>query len=99
MTMTFDGDTYLPELDETRLTTQLVSVRDLMVDGKWRTLPMIASTVEASEASVSARLRDLRKPRFGAWIVERRRVTVGINEYRVAIPNKDGQAMLFEAAN
>lgn len=97
MALTFDGDTCVPELDEKRLSTQLVAVRDLMVDGRWRTLPMIASAVGASEASVSARLRDLRKPRFGSWVVDRRRVTAGLNEYRVSVPDEDGQAMLFEA--
>lgn len=79
----FDGETYRPEADRDRLGKQLVSVQTLMRDRHWRTLAEIAALVHAPEASVSARLRDLRKPRFGAWNVERRRRTEGTWEYRV----------------
>lgn len=79
----FDGITYEPEHDETRLATQLARVTRLMADGQFRTLAQIARAVGGSEASVSARLRDLRKPRFGAFQVERRRVEGGLFEYRV----------------
>lgn len=80
----FDGETYEPARDETRLNVQLRAVRDLMADGKWRTLERIATATGHPEASVSARLRDLRKPRFGGHTVERRYVGDGLWEYRLA---------------
>ena len=87
--MTFDGSTYDPLLDATRLKSQLERVRALMQDGQWRTLGEIQAFAGGSESALSARLRDLRKPRFGAWIVDRRRIrkgTCGLWEYRVIPP-------------
>lgn len=83
----FDGITYSPEHDGRRLTKQLQAVQKLMSDGRWRTLPAISRIVGAPEASVSARLRDLRKPKFGGFTVERRSQgdrTRGLFEYRLA---------------
>lgn len=55
----------------THRTKQLTRVRTLMADGRWRTLREISRRVRAPEQSVSARLRDLRKPRHGRYIVAR----------------------------
>lgn len=71
--LNFDGDTYEPDFDEERLGKQSRKVYDLMVDGEWRTLGEIESATGAPQASISARLRDFRKPRFGGFTVERRR--------------------------
>ena len=83
----FDGETYEPEADQVRLSQLLARVYDVMRDGRWRTLREITEALGgASEASVSARLRDLRKVRFGAHVVERRRrgeAAAGIFKYRV----------------
>lgn len=82
----FDGETFDAALDEDRLTTQLERVRAFMLRGHWHTLAEIARAVQGSEASVSARLRDLRKARFGGFIVQRRRrgdPKSGLHEYRV----------------
>lgn len=81
----FDGRTFNPQKDGERLTAQLATVRSLMLDGQWRTLREIAASVGAPEASISARLRDLRKSRFGGYLVLRRRVDAspGLWEYRV----------------
>lgn len=46
-------------------------------------LAAIAKLTGDPEASVSARLRDFRKLRFGGHTVERRYVEVGLFEYRV----------------
>lgn len=80
----FDGETYEPKKDQRRLSGQLFAVRTLMADKKWRTLAEISATVGGSEAGVSARLRDLRKPRFGSYTVNRRRKEGGLWEYQVA---------------
>lgn len=63
----FDGSTHNHARDFTRLSGLLEQVRDLMADGKWRTLPAITEAIGATyDASVSARLRDLRKANLGA---------------------------------
>lgn len=80
----FGGKTYRRERDEGRLAAQLQKVRAVMADGAWRTLAELAALVGAPEASVSARLRDLRKPAFGGCTVERAYVTRGLYRYRVA---------------
>lgn len=82
-----DGATYEPALDGVRLGSQLQRVAALMADGRWRTLAEIAGTADGSEAGVSARLRDMRKTRFGGHTVERRRRggTGGTWEYHLKV--------------
>jgi hypothetical protein len=89
----FDGETFDPALDGARLTGQLARVYELMSDGAWRTLRDIARDAGGTEAAVSARLRDLRKARFGGHTVERRRVpgASGLWEYRVGRGRVTGQ--------
>ena len=58
-------------------------VYTLMQDSEWRTLSEIARYTGDSEASISARLRDLRKPKFGGLTVNRRRRSQGLHEYQV----------------
>lgn len=82
--MRFDGETYEPEKDRDRLTGQLERVARVMGSGRWMTLRALSEAAAAPEASVSARLRDMRKPRFGGHTVERRRVDGGGEwEYRL----------------
>jgi hypothetical protein len=86
LALDFDGATYSPAADRRRLTGQLARVRALMSDGRWRALAEIAAEVGGSEAGVSARLRDLRKARFGGHAVDRRRrgeAGRGLFEYRL----------------
>jgi len=61
-----------------RQRTLVERVREIMVQGHWWSLGGIVAMlksrgVEASDASVSARLRDLRKPKYGGYTVERRK--------------------------
>lgn len=90
--MLFDGKTYDPKSDEKRLTVQLVAVATIMSDGRWHRLAEIVARIGyGSEAGVSARIRDLRKDKFGGHTVERRRVIPverGLHEYRLVVPNK-----------
>jgi len=57
--------------------TQLEIIRDVMLTssraGTWLTLGEIAEQTQFGEASISAQLRHLRKPRHGSYIVEKRR--------------------------
>lgn len=87
----FDGETYCKQVDYSRLSGQLEKVFGLMQDGNYRTLKEIAEDVNASEASVSARLRDLRKPKFGGWIVDRRRVSGGVWAYAIKLEGGSSQ--------
>lgn len=68
----FNGPEYDPQYDQSRLEHQLDRIRALMKDGEWRTLKEIAKATGDPEASISAQLRHLRKPRFGRYTVERR---------------------------
>ena len=56
--------------------TQLAAIRELMAKAairrEWMTLSEIAGLTEFGEASISAQLRHLRKPRFGRHRVEKR---------------------------
>lgn len=85
------GETYLPERDEQRLTTQLDAVQELMKDGRWYTLESLRNQVRsvtqkhATESSISARIRDLRKPEFGGYEMQHRHVSNGLWEYRMVV--------------
>lgn len=91
---TFDGITYDPALDRERLAPQLRAVFDVLAadPGRWWVLEAIANECRfaldgrrPSMPSVSARIRDLRKPRNGGWQVERRRHPdhAGLWQYRL----------------
>jgi hypothetical protein len=81
----FDGKTYRPSRDYERLKSLLIRVLKLMEDGDWHTLPEIAEATGGSEASVSARLRDLRKEKFGAYQVDKQYVSDGLFRYRLVV--------------
>ena len=68
-----DGVTYDPAVDARPLNRQQQAVYALMTDGQWRCLATISQTLGFPEASVSARLRDLRKAKWGGHDVQRQR--------------------------
>ena len=77
----FFGETFSPAQDGPRLTSQQNQVEAVMADGFWRTLPNICSELRRrqpgskhGEASISARLRDMRRR---GWKVERERTRPG----------------------
>lgn len=84
----FDGAVYESKFDLERLTGQLQRVFNLMRDGKWRTLEEISKATGDPQASVSAQLRHLRKPRFGAHEVNKRargERSRGLFEYQLVV--------------
>ena len=90
MNLQFDGATYTEELDQRRLTGQILRVFSLMKDAQWRTLAEIEQITGDPQASISAQLRNLRKERFGWHNVERRHrrrhrgvLQQGLFEYRL----------------
>lgn len=81
----FDGATFNHDRDSSRLGDQMCAVLTLMADGHWRTLSGIASETHAPESSVSARLRDLRKPKFGGHTVNRLYAGRGVHLYQLVL--------------
>ena len=88
----FDGVTYEPKFDATRLRGEMARVYNVMKDHQWHTLREIWERIlfhhakSDSEAGISARLRDLRKAKFGSHMVNRRRrgdAKRGIFEYQL----------------
>lgn len=87
-TAQFHGSNYVPELDKVRLTGQIKRVFDCMADGSWRTLQEIEYATRDGQSSISAQLRNLRKPEFGLHTVTKRRRgdrTKGLFEYSLTI--------------
>lgn len=80
------GETFISGRDLARLNRQAKRVFMVMKDQRWRTLGDIAELIGEPESSISARLRDLRKQRFGGFIVEREYVRRGVWRYRVLPP-------------
>lgn len=84
----FDGATYLPLFDQKRLEGQYEKVFAVMAHGGWWTLRQLANICECSEASISARIRDMRKEKRGGHTVNRRRGRCwdsGIHEYQLVV--------------
>ena len=78
------GHTYERARDGKRLNAQAEAVWQVMRDRQWHTLEEIAEKARCPQASASARLRDLRKARFGSRIVDREYVGNGLWRYRIA---------------
>lgn len=92
-TFDFDGQTISEDPDApARLTGQMLRVVECVRDGSWWTLPELARAAQGSEAAVSARLRDLRKQRWGSHTVERDYLGDGVWRYRVIWNTEHRQA-------
>jgi len=93
-TYDFDGGTFDRERDGERLSRQYSACFSLMSDHKWWTLSKLSDEVSirigkhASEASVSARIRDMRKEKFGGHVVDRQNVGGGLWVYRL-VPQEE----------
>ncbi|MAT10407.1 MAG: hypothetical protein CMM02_05290 [Rhodopirellula sp.] len=79
----FDGSDVKQGRDNCRLKGQLKRVHKCMMDGKWRTLGEIEEVTGDPQSSISAQLRNLRKPRFGGHEVVKRYVESGLYQYRL----------------
>lgn len=80
-----DGSTYVHQRDGQRLAAQHNRVLAFLRDGKDHTLAEISAYARCPEASASARIRDLRKPRFGSYRIERAYVERGLFTYRLVL--------------
>ena len=85
----FSGSDYTPAFDQERLTGQIRRVFDVMKDGKWRTLREIEDVTGDGQASISAQIRNLKKPEFGGWPIDKRTRgdrRSGLWEYSLILP-------------
>lgn len=78
-----DGETYDRNRDYTRLNNQRARVYKKMVNHKWWRLYELSAATGDPEASISARIRDLAKPKFGGHVIEKRYAGNGLWEYRL----------------
>lgn len=83
------GETFDRERDGARLNAQCKRVFDAMRWGEWKTLSQIAHITHDPEASISARLRDLRRH---GHKVERKYIERGLWSYRLLINNREDAA-------
>ena len=81
----FDGATYERARDHQRLGAQLTRVADALSNGQWWTLAQLHRQTGDPEASISARLRDLRKGRFGGYRVRAECMGRGTWRYRMEL--------------
>ena len=79
----FDGESFDKVQDQARLMSQLARVRAFLSDGQWHTLYDVHRVCGGSESGCSARIRDLKKDRFGGLIIEKRRQSAGVWLYRM----------------
>ena len=83
----FDGETIDVAVDTPRLQRQLDRVRTRVLEDRgWHSLAELGAQTGIPEASISARIRDLRKSRFGSYTIARRRRSAGTFEYHLERP-------------
>lgn len=80
----FDGVTY-QDKDFTRLSGQLLRVFEVMKDGRWYGASQLCELANVSPLSITARIRDLRKRKFGSHTIERKLIIGGYHEYRLVV--------------
>ena len=78
-----DGETFTAA-DRPRLDGQMLRVYEAMSDGKWHRVEDLEESTGDNWASISARVRDLRKQKFGGYNVERRSDGGGVFSYRMS---------------
>lgn len=88
----FGGSTLTPD-DEPRLDTQLYYVYHIMKDGVWRTIPQLVALMLSRygvtmQTSVSARIRDFRKAKFGGHTVNAYNMGGGLWNYQLIVRSK-----------
>lgn len=84
---TRDGETITAE-DRPRLDGQMLRVYEAVKDGRWHVPDELEETTGDGWSSINARLRDLRKPKFGGYQVERESRGGGLFAYRLNVEVK-----------
>lgn len=65
--------------------TQLDKVLQILQLGSWVTLYYMASLIGASDAGISARVRDLRKSKHGGHTIIKRKISKSTYQYRLVV--------------
>ena len=87
MTTTTYGPAYDESKDGKRIKKQHEVIRDFLLQHRsWFTLAELRGLLQYPEASISAQLRHLRKPKFGSYRVEKQRRHGGTWEYKLFPP-------------
>ena len=71
------------EQDVPRLMSQREKIKTYLSTHQWYTLAEIEAYTGYPQASISAQMRHLRKPKFGRYQIAKRRRTPGTWEYRL----------------
>lgn len=79
---TRDGATITAE-DRPRMDGQMARVYEALADGHWHQPDELEAVTGDNWASIGARLRDLRKERFGGYNIERESRGDGVFAYRI----------------
>lgn len=69
--------------ESARLDSLRERIRECLRSGGWWTLRELETVVGGHGTGVSAKLRDLRKPRYGGHTIEAERVCAGLWRYRM----------------
>ncbi|PCJ55047.1 MAG: hypothetical protein COA79_21155 [Planctomycetota bacterium] len=78
------GDSYKNNLDGHRIGNLMSTIKSIMWDDNWHTLPELSDTTNAMTTSVSASIRHLRKVKFGGHNIIKRRIrSSGLWEYKL----------------
>lgn len=93
--MGFSGDDYSTSYDHKRLSKQIDVIKAIVTKApKWWTLRELHELTGIGESSISAQLRNLKKPEFGKYVLERRprgRREDGLYEYRIMPPGHNSE--------
>lgn len=65
--------------------TQIDRVMLAIKDGQWKTLEEVSEITGDTTPSISARLRDLRKKKFGGHTILKRKVNDNLFEYKIVL--------------
>lgn len=79
----FDGVTYDPRVDYTRLAPEMIEIYEVMKDGGWYFPEEICVLTGIERDSLTARIRDFRIERNGGFNVESERVKGRLWRYRI----------------
>lgn len=78
-----DGSTFSRSRDGVRLNEQCQDVFNFLSDNCWHTLREAHERTGHPEASISARIRDLKKERFGGFKISKRYINNGLWQYKM----------------
>lgn len=86
------GPAFVPEVDEGRILTQMEKIKAyLLSTHQWYTLAEIEAYTGYPQASISSQLRHLRKPKFGAYTVTKRRRVEGGGTWEYKLSARDDE--------